>query len=228
MKALGVPESKWRQEMAPPLNKRHHHHHEEDVADGGQAGVRDVGEGSVCVALDNAWQGVVDSAPLKRNFLARLKVSQYLFRSGHVWLACCGHVSSSTCWRNVKISSSMHEQGILVGLQSDMCHVSCRARSYYYCARKRSGLLVCSETQWSHCVRKRSGSLSLLLDPIRKKLVRRLLEEQDKVLRSYFAQKGGTRSRRGDRGNYMGRERVQHGHVCVKKTRADRGRVTKS
>ena len=28
-------------------------------------------------------------------------------------------------------------------------------------------------------------------DPIRQKLVRRLLEEQDKVLRSYFAQKGG-------------------------------------
>jgi hypothetical protein len=35
--------------------------------------------------------------------------------------------------------------------------------------------------------------------PIRKKLVRRLLEEQDKVLRSYFAQKGGTRSKGGDR-----------------------------
>jgi hypothetical protein len=40
---------------------------EEDVGDGGKAGVRDVGEGSVCVAVDNAWQGVVDSAPLKRN-----------------------------------------------------------------------------------------------------------------------------------------------------------------
>jgi hypothetical protein len=39
-------------------------------------------------------------------------------------------------------------------------------------------------------------------DPIRKKpVVRRLLEEQDKVLWSYFAQKGGTRSKRGDRGN---------------------------
>jgi hypothetical protein len=32
-------------------------------------------------------------------------------------------------------------------------------------------------------------------DPIRKKLVRRLLEEQDKVLRSYFAPQGGTRSK---------------------------------
>ena len=31
-------------------------------------------------------------------------------------------------------------------------------------------------------------------DPIRRKLVRRLLEEQDRVLRSYFAQRGGMRS----------------------------------
>ncbi len=37
-------------------------------------------------------------------------------------------------------------------------------------------------------------------DPIGKKLVRRLLEEQDKVLRSYFAQKGGTRSMGGGQG----------------------------
>jgi hypothetical protein len=36
-------------------------------------------------------------------------------------------------------------------------------------------------------------------DPTRKKLVRRLLQEQDKVLRSYLAQKGGTRSKGGDR-----------------------------
>ena len=35
-------------------------------------------------------------------------------------------------------------------------------------------------------------------DPMRKKFVRRLLEEQDMVLRSYFAQKGGTRSKGGD------------------------------
>ena len=33
------------------------------------------------------------------------------------------------------------------------------------------------------------GVLESKWDPIRKKLVRRLLEEQDKVLRSYFAQK---------------------------------------
>jgi hypothetical protein len=46
-------------------------------------------------------------------------------------------------------------------------------------------------------------------DPIRKKLVRRLLEEQDKVLRSYFAQKGRTRSKGEDRGNCKGREHVQ-------------------
>ena len=46
------------------------------------------------------------------------------------------------------------------------------------------------------------GVLESKRDPIRKKLVRRLLEEQDKVLRSYFAQKGGARS--------QGRERV-HG-----------------
>ena len=36
-------------------------------------------------------------------------------------------------------------------------------------------------------------------DPMRKKLVRRLLEEHDKVLRSHFAQKGGARSQEGDR-----------------------------
>jgi len=39
------------------------------------------------------------------------------------------------------------------------------------------------------------GVLESKWDPIRKKLVRRLLEEPDKVLRSYFAQKGGTRSK---------------------------------
>ena len=37
---------------------------------------------------------------------------------------------------------------------------------------------------------KKLGVLESQWDPIRKKLVRRLLEEQDKVLRSYFAQKG--------------------------------------
>ena len=53
------------------------------------------------------------------------------------------------------------------------------------------------------------GVLESKWDPIRKKLVRRLLDEcndQDKVLRSYFAQTEGTRSKGGDRGNCKGRE----------------------
>jgi hypothetical protein len=46
-------------------------------------------------------------------------------------------------------------------------------------------------------------------DPIRQKLVRRLLEEQDKVLRSYFAQKDGARSQGGERIHGKGREHVK-------------------
>ena len=46
-------------------------------------------------------------------------------------------------------------------------------------------------------------------DLIRQKLVRRLLEEQDKVLRAYFAQKGGALSQRGDGGQGKGREHVK-------------------
>ena len=54
------------------------------------------------------------------------------------------------------------------------------------------------------------GVLESKWDPIRKKLVRRLLEEQDKVLlRSYFAHKGGTQSKGEDRSNCKGREHVQ-------------------
>jgi hypothetical protein len=53
------------------------------------------------------------------------------------------------------------------------------------------------------------GVLESKWDPIRKKLVERLLLEQDKVLRSYFAQKEGTRSKGGDRGNCKSREHVQ-------------------
>jgi hypothetical protein len=53
------------------------------------------------------------------------------------------------------------------------------------------------------------GVLESKWDPIRKKLVRRLLEEQHKVLRSYFARKGGTRSKGEDRSNCKGREQVQ-------------------
>ena len=57
-------------------------------------------------------------------------------------------------------------------------------------------------------------------DLIRQKLVRRLLEEQDKVLRSYFAQKGGARSQRGEGIHGKGREHVKwDGHVCVKRER---------
>jgi hypothetical protein len=41
------------------------------------------------------------------------------------------------------------------------------------------------------------GVLESKWDPIHKKLVRRLLEEQGKVLWSYFAQQGGTRSKGG-------------------------------
>ena len=44
---------------------------------------------------------------------------------------------------------------------------------------------------------------------IRQKLVRRLLEEQDKVLRSYFAQKGGARGQRGEGTHGKGREHVK-------------------
>ena len=52
------------------------------------------------------------------------------------------------------------------------------------------------------------GVLESKWDPIRKKLVRRLLsEEQDKVLWSYSAHKGG------GRGNGKDREHVQVGHV---------------
>ena len=43
------------------------------------------------------------------------------------------------------------------------------------------------------------GVLESKWSAILKKLVRRLLEEQGKVLRSYFAQKCGARSQGGDR-----------------------------
>ena len=53
------------------------------------------------------------------------------------------------------------------------------------------------------------GVLEIKWDPIRKKVVGRLLEEQDKVLLFYFAQKGGTLSKGGNRGICKGREHVQ-------------------
>jgi hypothetical protein len=63
------------------------------------------------------------------------------------------------------------------------------------------------------------GVLESQWDPIRNKLVRRLLEEQDKVLRSYFAQKGGARSQGREGTHGKGREHVKWEHVCVKKKR---------
>jgi hypothetical protein len=53
------------------------------------------------------------------------------------------------------------------------------------------------------------GVLESKWDPMRKKLARRLIEEWDKVLRSYFAQKGGTRGKGGDMGKCKGREHVR-------------------
>ena len=53
------------------------------------------------------------------------------------------------------------------------------------------------------------GVLESKWNPIRQKLVRRLLEEQDKVLRSYFAQKGGARGQRGEGTHGQGREHVK-------------------
>jgi hypothetical protein len=53
------------------------------------------------------------------------------------------------------------------------------------------------------------GVLESKLNPIRQKLVRHLLEEQDKVLRSHFAQKGGAQGQRGKGIHSKGRERVK-------------------
>ena len=53
------------------------------------------------------------------------------------------------------------------------------------------------------------GVLESQWDPIRKKLVRLLLEEQDKVLGSDFAQKGGARSQGGEGIHDKGREHVK-------------------
>jgi hypothetical protein len=53
------------------------------------------------------------------------------------------------------------------------------------------------------------GVLESKWDLIRQKLVRRLIEEQDKVLRSYFAQKGGSRGQKGEGAHDKGREHVK-------------------
>ena len=56
------------------------------------------------------------------------------------------------------------------------------------------------------------GVLESKWNPIRQKLVRRLLEEQDKVSRSYFAQKGGTEVK-GGRDSWPRSGACQMGHV---------------
>ena len=53
------------------------------------------------------------------------------------------------------------------------------------------------------------GVLESKWDLIHQKLVRRLLEEQDKVLRSYLAQKGGSQSQKGEGIQGKGREHVK-------------------
>jgi len=53
------------------------------------------------------------------------------------------------------------------------------------------------------------GVLESQWDPIRQKIVRRLLEKQDKVLRSYFAQKGGARGQKGKGIHGKGRGHVK-------------------
>ena len=60
------------------------------------------------------------------------------------------------------------------------------------------------------------GVLENKWDLIRGKLVRRLLEEQDKVLRSYFAQKGGGAKSKGGGGSGQGSGTCQVGHICLK------------
>jgi hypothetical protein len=54
------------------------------------------------------------------------------------------------------------------------------------------------------------GVLESKWDPIRQKLVRRLLEEQDKVLRTYFAQKGAKSKGGRDSGQGSGTRQVGH------------------
>ena len=67
---------------------------------------------------------------------------------------------------------------------------------------------VSARTNKRHKSFKALGVLESKWDPIRKKLVRRLLEEHDKVLRSYFAQKGMTQRKGEDRSNCKCRELI--------------------
>jgi hypothetical protein len=72
------------------------------------------------------------------------------------------------------------------------------------------------------------GVLESKWDPIRKKLVRHVFEEQDKVLLSYFTQKGEMRIKGGEQEQFQGPGTCPMGHLFVKTTPADRGQVTKS
>ena len=64
------------------------------------------------------------------------------------------------------------------------------------------------------------GVLESKWNPIRQKLVRRLLEEQDKVLRSYFAQKGGREVKEGK--VLMAKVGSMSSGTCTCKVRADK------
>ena len=67
------------------------------------------------------------------------------------------------------------------------------------------------------------GVLESQWDPVRKKLERRLLEEQDKVLRSYFAQKGGARSQGGEGIHGQGSGNMLSG-TCMREEESNRAR----
>ena len=70
------------------------------------------------------------------------------------------------------------------------------------------------------------GVLESKWDLIRQKLVRRLFEEQDKVLRAYFAQKGWARSQRGEGIQGKGREHVKW-DVYAQRVHVDPSSMTK-
>ena len=76
--------------------------------------------------------------------------------------------------------------------------------------------------------KKALGVLESKWDPIRKKLVRGLLEEQEKVLRSYFAQKERDAEQGGGQEQLQGPGTCPMEHVCVKMARADLGQVPHS
>jgi hypothetical protein len=68
---------------------------------------------------------------------------------------------------------------------------------------------------------KELGVLESKWNQIRQKLVRRLLEEQDKVLRSYFAQKGGTRGQDAEGKVLMAKVGSMSSGTCTCEVRAE-------